>query len=140
MSRSPKTFPCKTYCYVMLFVPFGVILAAVLIEPDNLHYFQISKLGVLYGKLNKFQKRTGGNIVDKFASDHFSSNPLRRRRPYNSPDNFFQPKRRMRPVHILGNFPKEKDCIVYDYRKEKKLVIVLTVLLYNFCTKIVGLN
>lgn len=41
---------------------------------------------------------------------------------------------------IPGSFPRMKDRIVYEERGERKLMILLTVLLCNVQTKLVGLS
>jgi ribosomal protein S30 len=41
---------------------------------------------------------------------------------------------------LQGSFPRLKDRLIYEERGERKIILHLIVLLYNFCASTVGIN
>ena len=137
---------------IMVFVPSGVIVAAMLNAPGCMHDSQISEYGGLYEKLERFQEKTGGTIVVDSAFDRgrypFLVKSAQDETSAETPEEVntirqatsFRQSAEWGMRMFQGSFPRMKDRFIYEERGERKLMLLLTVLLFNVRTKLVGLN
>lgn len=137
---------------VLVFVPSGLIVAAVLNGPGTMHDSLLSEWGGIYEKLESFHAKCGGTIVVDSAFDKGSypflikSAQDETRAEGSEEINLIRQATSMRQASewgmrmFQGSFPRMKDRFIYEERGERKLMLMLTVLLFNIRTKLVGLN
>lgn len=135
-----------------VFVPSGIIVAAAINAPGSMHDSKISDWGGIYEKLEKFYFEFGGTIVVDSAFDRakypFLIKSAQDETRAEGPEeiNKIRQATSLRQVSewgmrmFQGSFPRMKDQFIYEERGERKLMLLLTVLLFNLRTKLVGLN
>lgn len=128
---------------VLVFAPNGRIIAASLNAPGCLHDSVVADYGGVYKVLKRLYDETRARVVvdSAFASDRYEfmikcgtlddvadqGTQLRQSAEWG-----------MRAVQ--ASFPRLKDRISYDEMGERKLILLSTVLLFNFRSSTVGMN
>lgn len=109
-------------------------------------------MGCLYEKLERFHDKTGGMFVFDSAFDNdrypFLVHSAQDKTHAESPE-YIKKIRQSTSVRQAtewsmrmsqGSFPRMKYRFIYEERGERKLMIILTVLLFDLRTKLVGLQ
>ena len=137
---------------VLVFAPNETICAAAINAPGAMHDSQIADWGNVYGKLEDVFVRFGGRcIVDSaFAKGDYpflikssqdmpiTSDPRDVIRARQATSARQAAEWGMRAVQ--GSFPRVKDRMIYEQRGERKVILQMIMLLFNYRTRLVGLN
>jgi len=139
---------------LFLFSPDGKIRACYINAPGTLHDSTMANMSMVYTMVDEIHHRVGSKIVvdSAFASDGRPS-------LYKSHQNNFDRRGNQRQNPILhrqatsvrqlsewgmrglqGSFPRLKDRLKYEERGERRIILEMVVLLYNFRASTVGLN
>jgi DDE superfamily endonuclease len=139
---------------LFLFSPDGKIRACYINAPGTLHDSTMANMSMVYRLVDDVYGRLGSKIVvdSAFASDGRPS-------LYKSHQNNFDGRGNQRQnslVHrqatsvrqlsewgmrgLQGSFPRLKDRLKYEERGERRIILEMVVLLYNFRASTVGMN
>ena len=135
---------------VLGFCPAGTIVVAAMNVPGCIHDSMVADWGKTYEKLEKVYIRTGGKCtVDSAFSKRRppflikSSQQL----PYGGEDMFVNDEATaMRQSTEWGmrafqsSFPRIKDRIIFEQKGDRRLILRLLVLLFNYRANMVGIN
>ncbi|KAG9404967.1 hypothetical protein AC1031_004065 [Aphanomyces cochlioides] len=137
---------------VFVFCPNGVIAACVLNAPGSMHDSLIAECGGLYLKIKKVYDEYNLRVVvdSAFCGSKFdflikSGQDL----PATSDRRAVAQGRQATSLRqtaewgmraLKGSFPRLKDRLVYEERGERRLILNMMVLLFNFRTRLVGIN
>lgn len=137
--------------------PNGVVICCELNAPGAMHDSTIAEWGNVYAKLDEVFERTWGCcVVDsafskgdypfliKSSQDHFpiaenltiASSTIAEARQATSARQAFEWDMRA----LQGTFPRLKDRLFYEERGERKRILLCTVLLFIFRTRLIGIN
>ena len=139
---------------LFLFSPDGKIRACYINAPGTFHDSTMANMSMVYTLVDDIYLRIGSKIVvdSAFASDGRPS-------LYKSHQNNFDQRGNQRQNPLLhrqatsvrqlsewgmrglqGLFPRLKDRLQYEERGERRIILEMVVLLFNFRTSTVGLN
>ncbi len=139
---------------LFLFSPDGKIRACYINAPGTFHDSTMANMSMVYTVVDDVYHRLGSKIVvdSAFASDGRPS-------LYKSHQNNFDRQGNQRQCPLLhrqatsvrqlsewgmrglqGSFPRLKDRLEYEERGERRIILEMIVLLYNFRASTVGLN
>jgi hypothetical protein len=139
---------------LFLFSPDGRVRACYINAPGTFHDSTMANMSNIYDLVDGLYERKGSKIVvdSAFAAD---------RRPsiYKSHQHNFDKSGRVRQksqVHkqatsvrqlsewgmrgLQGSFPRLKDRLLYEERGERRIILEMVVLLYNYRASTVGMN
>jgi DDE superfamily endonuclease len=141
---------------LFLFTPDGRICAAYLNSPGTTHDSTMANLSKIYNQIDEVYHRMGGRakvVVDSaFASEErlsliksFQNNigrngALRQNRQVNNEATAVRQLSEWGMRGFQSSFPRLKEKIKYEERGERKIMLNLMVLLYNFRVSKVGQN
>jgi DDE superfamily endonuclease len=139
---------------LFLFSPDGKVRACYINAPGTFHDSTMANMSRIYDKVDDVHARLGSKIVvdSAFASDgrpslykshqqNFDRRGVQRQNP--------EVHRQATSVRQLsewgmrgfqGSFPRLKDKLNYEERGERRIILEMIVLLYNFRASSVGLN
>ena len=139
---------------LFLFSPDGKIRACYINAPGTFHDSTMANMSGIYDKIDILYERLGSKVVvdSAFSADN-------RRSVYKSHQNNidrYGNVRQKSEVHrqatsvrqlsewgmrgLQGSFPRLKDRLPYEERGERKLILEMIVLLYNYRASTVGMN
>ena len=137
---------------LLLFGPDGRIIKAVLNAPGSVHDSTLAEWGNVYEALERIYEETGGKccLDSAFASTN-ADYLIRSAQNYHKAKNAaelvqLREATAMRQAAewgmraIQGSFPRLKDTIKFERNGERKIILRLAVLLYNYRLEVVGLN
>jgi hypothetical protein len=135
----------------LVFSPNGVISAAVINAPGAIHDSQIAEWGNIYSKLSEVYKKFGARVIvdSAFSRTEYpflikSSQDL----PLTSGAAEIIRARQATSARqaaewgmraFQGSFPRIKDRLIYEENGERKVILQMMILLFNFRTRLVGL-
>jgi len=137
---------------VFVFAPDGTIRIFVINAPGSMHDSQISHWGGIYKKLKKVHEQHNAScVVDSaFAANEFdfliksaqndpvTDNP--RDLVVNQQATAFRQASEWGMRALQGSFPRLKDRFLYEENRECKVMLQMIVYLFNYRTRLVGLN
>jgi hypothetical protein len=139
---------------LFLFSPDGKIRSAYFNAPGVLHDSTLATWSNIYESISEVYARTGGKVVvdSAFASDSspsmiksYQDNTNRRGEMRQLP-HINKDATSVRQLAewgmrgLQGSFPRLKDRLPYEERGERKIILQMIVLLYNFRASTVGQN
>jgi hypothetical protein len=139
---------------LFLFSPDGKIRACYINAPGTMHDSTMANWSGLYKQVDGLYDRKGGKIVvdSAFAADDrpsvyksFQSNfdsrgNVRQNSQVQSQATSVRQMAEWGMRGLQGSFPRLKDRIMYEERGERRLILELVVLLYNYRASVVGMN
>lgn len=138
---------------IFVFAPSGVIIACAYNAPGCFHDSQVAECGKVYAKLETCFGATGGCcVVDSaFSRGDYpfliksSQDPLMAGSNASGVIKFRQATSARQASEwgmraFQGTFPRMKDRFIYEEHGERKLMILTTILLFNFRARVVGIN
>jgi hypothetical protein len=139
---------------LFLFSPDGKVRASYINAPGTWHDSHLANQGNIYRLVDDLYQRTGSRIVadSAFAANHRPSILTSRQNNVDNQGNIPQRSdvhRQATSVRqmaewgmrgLQGSFPRLKDRILYEERGERRLILHMIVLLYNFRASTVGQN
>ena len=138
---------------VFVFAPSGVIIACAVNAPGAIHDSQVAELGGIYRKLRHVFDHCGATcVVDSAFSRGNHPFLLKSSQDHLVITNDFSRIIQLKQATSLrqssewgvralqGTFPRMKDRFSYEERGERKIMLTLTVLLFNLRTRLVGMN
>jgi hypothetical protein len=139
---------------LFLFSPDGKIRACYINAPGTFHDSTMANMSGIYDKIDNLYRRLGSKVVvdSAFLADN-------RQSVYKSHQNNidrYGNVRQKSDVHrqatsvqqlsewdmrgLQGSFPRLKDRLLYEERGERKFILEMIVLLYNYRASTVGIN
>lgn len=137
---------------VFVFSPSGLIVACAINAPGSMHDSQICDWGGIYDRLESMHKKSGGKVVVDSAFCRGSYPFLIKSAQDDRSVNSLEEVARLRQATsvrqaaewgmraLQGSFPRLKDRFIYETNGERKVMLWVAVLLFNFRTRLVGLN
>lgn len=138
---------------VLVFAPHGRIIACALNAPGSFHDSTVASYGDIYERLESVFNNTGGKcVVDSaFCRTRYpfliKSGVQSSISTFTAEDVLIESQATsarqsaewgMRALQ--SSFPRLKDRLIFEVRGERRLILVSSVLLFNFRTSVVGLN
>ena len=138
---------------VFVFSPNGVVIACAINAPGAMHDSQIAELGGVYRKLKSVFEKCGGKcVVDSaFSRARYPFLIKSSQDSLHITDDFSDIVERQQATGLRqssewgmrafkGAFPRKKDRFPYEERGERKVMLIVLVLLFNLRTRLVGIN
>ena len=139
---------------LFLFSPDGRIRACYINAPGTFHDSTMANMSKIYVLIDSLYRQMGSKVVvdSAFAADNRQSVYKSFQNNVNKKGNVRQPSAihrqatsvrqlsewGMRGLH--GSFPRLKDRLLYEERGERRIILELIVLLYNYCASTVRIN
>jgi hypothetical protein len=137
---------------VFVFAPDGTIISCILNCPGCMHDSELAGMGRIYGKLEEVYRETGGKCVMDSAfcarGNDFVIKSVQNLHDADGPRQYsiLRQATSMRQAAewgmraLQGSFPRLKATLKYEELGERKLILSVIVLLYNWRANTVGLN
>jgi hypothetical protein len=139
---------------LFLFSPDGKIRASYINAPGTFHDSTMANMSGIYNQIDDVYHRLGSKVVvdSAFSGDNRQSLYKSHQHNMDQHGNI----RQQREVHrqatsvrqlsewgmrgLQGSFPRLKDRLIYEERGERRIILEMLVLLYNYRASTVGIN
>jgi hypothetical protein len=139
---------------LFLFLPDGKIRACYIDAPGTFHDSTMANMSGIYDKIDDLYRQLGSKVVvdSAFLADNCQSvykshqNNIDRYGHVRQKSDVCRQATLVRQLSewgmrgLQGSFPRLKDCLLYEERGERTLILEMILQLYNYWASTVGIN